>query len=99
MSIVAITIQRELYSLEAIQKAFYIFKRHHVSEITIVDDDTVKLSFKFPLEINDEDRAKILTAFNHELVDQSLREKIGKETEFVRNLILANAFSNAPIGE
>ena len=94
-----VNLQRELYSIEAVQKAFYKFKRHDASEITIIDSETIRVTFNFPINITDQDKEKVLTDFRHEVVDCSLREKISSETEFARNLILANAFSNAPIGD
>ncbi len=39
----------------------------------------------------------ILENFKKEVLDQDLREKIAKETEEVRNLILAHAFSKTSI--
>ena len=47
--------------------------------------------------INDIDIHKILLEFKNEVIDQDLRKQIYKETENVRNLILAKAFSNTDI--
>lgn len=94
-----VNLQRELCSIEAAQKAFYKFKRHYASDITIIDLETIQVSFNFPINITEEEKEQVLNDFRHEVVDCSLREKIAAETEFSRNLILANAFSNAPIGD
>ncbi len=96
---VEISLQRELCSIDAVQKAFYKFKRFHASDLTIIDSDYISVTFNFPINLVDDEREKILNDFRHEVIDSSLREKISSETELVRNLILANAFSNAPIGD
>jgi len=41
--------------------------------------------------------ANAVADFRTEVLDQALRERIRKETEGVRNLILAKAFSEAPL--
>jgi His-Xaa-Ser system protein HxsD len=38
--------------------------------------------------------ADIADKFRHEVLDQDLRDTISKETASIRQLILANAFSN-----
>ena len=99
MSISEVIVQKELYSISSIKKAFYIYNSKYSSSIKVVDDLTVRIDFDFPDDIDEKTKSNILTSFQHELVDQSLRENIAAETELTRNLILANAFSNAPIGE
>lgn len=94
-----VNLQRELCSIKAAQKAFYKFNRLYANEITIVDSDTIRITFNFPINFTEEEKEQVLNDFRHEVIDCSLREKIAEETEFSRNLILANAFSNASIGD
>ena len=74
-----------IYSLVALKKAAYKFKKVQILE----RDKNFAL-----LELGDISEA----VFYQELVDQDLREIIAKETEPVRNLILAQAFSKTSLG-
>ena len=86
-----LSLDKSAYSLEAVQKAAYRYidrltvvistdERHVVCEITPVNEA------QKDFDVNLED-------FKRELLDQELRLKIKNETEQVRNLILAYAFS------
>jgi His-Xaa-Ser system protein HxsD len=74
-----------IYSLVALKKAAYKFKK-----VQILERDK---NFAI-LELGDISEE----VFYKELVDQDLREIIAKETEPVRNLILAQAFSKTSLG-
>jgi len=91
-------VQRDLFSLDVIKKVFYQFRKSYSGEIRLIDETEVEVVFHLPDGMNLNEKSELTSTFQHELVDQSLRERITDETEFVRNLILANAFSNAPIG-
>lgn len=80
-----------LYSLEAVQKAAYRF----IDRLTVLiskGSETVICEIDF---INGTTLAPddILADFKRELLDQQLRAQIKRETEPVRNLVLAYAFS------
>jgi His-Xaa-Ser system protein HxsD len=94
-----LNVQRELYDQGVIKKAVYKFRKLYCSNLRIVDDSEIEITFHFPDEISDVEKHNIVCSFQHELIDQSLREQIARETELTRNLILANAFSNVTIGE
>jgi His-Xaa-Ser system protein HxsD len=91
-------IERELtfdvtsYSADAIQRAAY-----RLSDRLSVDLTAEESSFRCVLHLSTEDTAvseAILSDFRNEVLDQVLRERIRVETEGVRNVILALAFSN-----
>ena len=82
----------DAFSMEAIKRASYKF----ASEFTISIRQDSKILCKLEFEkklFDDTQRAQIIRRFKTEVLDQDLREKIARETEQVRNLILAHAFS------
>jgi His-Xaa-Ser system protein HxsD len=96
-------IERELsfdttaYSADAIQRAAYRF-----SDRLSLDLQRVNGDYACALQLKDElaDQAdEVLADFRNEVLDQTLRERIRSETEGVRNVILALAFSNTGLTE
>jgi His-Xaa-Ser system protein HxsD len=94
-------IQREVsldataYSADAIQRAAYRFCDRLSLELT-----TVEGTFRcvVHVETDDDDMADAtISDFRNEVLDQTLRERIRTETEDVRNLSLALAFSNTDL--
>ena len=81
------------YSIDAIQRAAYRF-----SDRLSVDIHSDATGFRCLLHVDgepSEGEADVVAAdFRREVLDQVLRERIRDETENVRNLILAFAFSN-----
>jgi His-Xaa-Ser system protein HxsD len=85
------------YSADAIQRAAYRFSDRLSLDLKRVNGD-----FACTLLIKDElqEQAEEIAAdFWNEALDQTLRERIRAETEGVRNLILALAFSNTGLTE
>lgn len=90
-------IERELefdsaaYSVDAVQRAAYRFSDR--LSATVATGDPIRcvlfLETKDGLEVE-----QLLAEFRKEVLDQVLRERIRRETEQVRNVILAHAFSN-----
>ncbi len=92
-----VSLDRSAYSADAIQRAAYRF-----SDRLALDLKRAEGAFVCTLVMNDElgDRADEIAAdFRTEVLDQVLRERIRSETEDVRNLILALAFSNTGLTE
>jgi len=92
-----VTLDESAYSADAIQRAAYRF-----SDRLALDLKRVNGEFVCTLLINDELRDgadEIAADFRTEVLDQVLRERIRSETEDVRNLILALAFSNTGLTE
>lgn len=81
-----------VHGLDAIKKAAYRF-----SDVISVDiralPETVECVVHFASGVADAEKEKILAAFRCEVLDQDLRTTVAKETEAVRNAILAYAFS------
>jgi His-Xaa-Ser system protein HxsD len=81
-----------IYSIEALKKAAY----RGISYYSVVikkEGAQYECLFSFPEKTTPEQIAKYLDGYKKEVLDQDLRETIKKETEGVRNLILAHAFS------
>lgn len=89
-------INKSLFDLDVIKKVIYRNAGEYQVELD-TDDNNFVIRFYFE-DISDEKWSDISNSFHRDFIDQDLRQKIFSETELVRNLILANAFSNAPIG-
>jgi His-Xaa-Ser system protein HxsD len=83
--------------LDAIKKAAYKFAKD-CSVILGADGDNYLATISF-FDAATEPSAKkrLVGAFCNEVIDQELREKIATQTEPVRNLILAQAFSKTSL--
>ncbi len=92
-----VTFDASAYSADAIQRAAYRF-----SNRLSLDLRRVKGTFACTLLIRDEfagEAEEIAAEFRNEVLDQTLRERIRAETEGVRNVILALAFSQTGLAE
>lgn len=79
------------YSADAIQRAAYRFSDRLSLELVV--DETV---FRCVLNVETDDGQEadlVVSDFRKEVLDQVLRERIRNDTESVRNVILALAFS------
>jgi His-Xaa-Ser system protein HxsD len=78
------------YSADAIQRAAYRFSDRLDCLVS-----TEESSHRCEIRLRDPDveAEETLSAFRNEVTDHVLRERIRKETEQVRTLILARAFS------
>ncbi len=88
------TFDRALYRLDAIKKACYRFLGDY--DVHITEDKTaliVTLVEKAPERPKRFDARQLVT----EVLDQELREQVLSETQSMRDLILAQAFSNMPL--
>lgn len=85
----------ETASVDAIQRAAYRFSDRFSCELIPGDIEHVcKLT-----PVGDEDLEPIVGAFRTEVLDHVLRERIRAETEPVRTMILAHAFSKTGVVE
>lgn len=85
------------HSVDAIQRAAYRYSDRLSAEIACVGDQITCRLFNVdeaPL-LSD----AVVSDFRNEVLDQVLRERIRRETESVRNLVLAYAFSNTAVVE
>ena len=89
---VLVTFDATIYSSDTIKKAAYkSINRFAVNLAKAGNDINCSLTFK---DSATESQIKLyIDEFKKEVLDQDLRESIKKETEGVRNLILAHTFS------
>ncbi|WP_331694268.1 His-Xaa-Ser system protein HxsD [Pandoraea sputorum] len=88
---IRLELDEEFYSPEAVQKAAYRF----IDRLTVVIS-RVGANVICEIDVNsgiETPVGNLLSNFKRELLDQQLRAQIKAETEPVRNLILAYAFS------
>lgn len=87
----------QIFSLAAVQKACHRFSATASFEVQLHKLDaisTIKVTACPLAAKSDEGLDYLANLLRNEALDQQLREQIRAETEGVRNLILAHAFSN-----
>jgi His-Xaa-Ser system protein HxsD len=94
---VQLSINLELYNLNAIKKTAYKFANQ--CSILLQDKQASYLSvvFTFVENLALEQMQQVISDFCNELMDQELRQIIARDTEATRNLILAQAFSKTSL--
>jgi His-Xaa-Ser system protein HxsD len=90
--ILMVNFDRRVYSLNAVKKAAYKHVRVFTADISIVDEE-IRCLINFEQPVTEEQRLRLTNEFKKEVLDQDLRERLKAETESVRNVILAHAFS------
>ena len=85
-----------VFSVEAVKNAAYRMAASLDSEIKI-DGDEIVCSINPRQKDKDADLAGLIERFRREVIDHDLRLQISSQTEGVRNLILAHAFSRTGI--
>jgi His-Xaa-Ser system protein HxsD len=83
----------QVYSVETIKKAAYRFS--DVMSIDVIPQyDQIECVLHFIAGSKEEEASpQIVAAFKNEVLDQDLRSLISKETETIRNAVLAFALS------
>jgi His-Xaa-Ser system protein HxsD len=81
-----------VYSTDAIKKAAYRSINRFAVNIA-KEGNEIKCSLNFKDSATEQQIKSYVDEFKKEVLDQDLRELIKKETEGVRNLILAHTFS------
>lgn len=92
-----LALDEAVYSLETVQKAAYRF----IDRLTILisrEDGQIVCELS-PVADRTQAFQSVIDDFKRELLDQQLRAQIKAETEAVRNLILALAFSRSGLQE
>lgn len=95
MDEINLTIDGRVFRLSAVKKAAYRLGDRCCARIELGPNHEIRVrltpkSDRTPLPSLEGD-------FRNELLDQDLRESIAEQTERVRNLILAQAFSGVPL--
>jgi His-Xaa-Ser system protein HxsD len=83
-----------VYSLSALLRVAYRFTDHCYLHLQKKAEDVVEV--RFQPKASDSPLDQIAGEFLNQLLDQSLREIVTRESEPVRNLILAHALSRTP---
>ncbi len=85
-----IDFDRQAFEIEAIQKAAYRF----IDRMSVkFDVSETRIRCTLCLDSGGKDADGLVQNFHKEVLDQHLRMKIASETESIRHLILAHAFS------
>lgn len=84
-----------VYSLGALKKAVYAVGGVASASLRLLSDE--EASVDFLLADPPPDPSAFRRLFLRELLDQDLRESVAKETEALRNLIVAHALSKVPL--
>jgi His-Xaa-Ser system protein HxsD len=91
-----VTFDGAVYSTTAVKKAAYRFLNVFSADIS-TEGSIIKCALSFISQRDTESIEGIISDFKKEVLDQDLRESLKRETEQVRNLILAHAFSKTGI--
>jgi|ERR1017187_1666256 His-Xaa-Ser system protein HxsD len=95
----SLSLSTSVYSVEAVKKSAYKFADRTSIIINPGPDSTISLVFNFAGKYANRDPKQVIADFCNELLDQDLRERIKKEAEPLRNLILAHAFSRTSLAD
>jgi len=87
-----VTFDSRVYALPVVKKAAYRFLSSFVTEIG-QDGDAWACTLNFAVPTDAATADKHVREFQAEVLDQDLRATISRETEALRNAILALAFS------
>jgi His-Xaa-Ser system protein HxsD len=80
-----------------VQNAGYRLARRCTLAIETVTPESIALALLVPAGITDDAGRELTSEFYRHLADQQLREKVREETQGVRELILAHAFSRTDL--
>ena len=90
-----------LYSKDSLFKCLYWYGDKFHTNISLIDEITYRVSIK-PLnesELTNEKLNEFLFKLERDLIDFNLRDIVAKETQNVRDLLIAKAFSNGELDE
>jgi His-Xaa-Ser system protein HxsD len=96
MTVRTVSFDRSGHSLDAVQRAAYRLSDRLSAEIAEADG---KVEATLHIADPEADADAVLADFRNEVLDQVLRERIRAETEDVRKLVLALAFSQTGLAE
>jgi His-Xaa-Ser system protein HxsD len=94
---IAVVIDTRVYRPSAVKKTAYRIADKCTVVIGSHDDHLLPVTLRFKPGITEASAREAARAFFQELLDQELREQIAEESNDVRTLILAHAFSKADL--
>lgn len=92
MNSISVVFDLNAFSLSAVKSATYRYLHVFTADISIVEQQLLCV-LHFVSTLSEDKTQQIVNDFKKEVLDQDLRERLKAETETVRNLILAHAFS------
>jgi His-Xaa-Ser system protein HxsD len=93
---ISLVFDRATVDLDALQRSVYAMAAEVTVDIRVSGDDYVCTLFRRKREITDDE---LKHRFRAEVNDQILRVRIAKETEPLRNLVFALAFSQTGLAD
>lgn len=104
--VITVFANTEIYSKDTIFKCLYWYGDKFHTNVSFSDQDTYKIELSVidNGQIQNTDLDLYLSKLERDLVDFSLRQIVNNETQAIRELLIAKAFSNGefdelPIGE
>ncbi len=91
----------DLYSKDSIFKCLYWYGDKFHTNLSFADSNTYRVSVK-PIsttQLSSDELENLLLKLERDLVDFNLRDIVTKETQNVRDLLIAKAFSNGEFDE
>lgn len=90
-----------LYSKDSIFKCLYWYGDKFHTNVSFADSKTYRVSVKSVSsnQLSNHELEKLLLKLERDLVDFNLRDIVTKETQNVRDLLIAKAFSNGEFDE
>ena|SRR5579872_6145145 len=98
---ILVFVESNLYSKEAVFKCLYWFGDKFYTGVSFADSNTYRISLR-PLSaanINPDEFQLYLQKLERDLVDYQLRDTIANDTQNIRDLLVAKAFSNGEFDE
>jgi His-Xaa-Ser system protein HxsD len=90
-----------LYSKDSLFKCLYWYGDKYHANVSFADSNTYRISVK-PISTNiltKEELEKLMQKLERDLIDFNLRDIVTKETQNIRDLLIAKAFSNGEYDE
>jgi His-Xaa-Ser system protein HxsD len=94
---IRLVIDLRVYRLTAVQKTAYRLADKCTAVLGVLGEESLPVTLAFPPNVGERESRSIERLFFQELLDQELREKIGAETQALRSLIVAQAFSRTDL--
>ena len=90
-----------LYSKDSIFKCLYWYGDKFHTNLSFADSNTYRVSVKpiSTIQLSADELENLLLKLERDLVDFNLRDIVTKETQNVRDLLIAKAFSNGEFDE
>jgi His-Xaa-Ser system protein HxsD len=98
---VIVYLDKNIYSKDSIFKSLYWYGDKFHTNISFADNNTYRVSVK-PIsttQLSKIELENLLMKLERDLVDFNLRDIVTKETQNVRDLLVAKAFSNGEFDE